>query len=188
MRKTRWMALTAAVLSIAMIFGACGGKNSSQKSETAKTSTSKSESSEKSGKLSGYLFSVDGGKIGVDMKMSDAKKILGKEDDYFEAASCAFEGQKDKTYTYADYSIQTYPSKDGKTDYVGYITFTDDLASTEEGISIGSSVDDMLKAYGDKGENSDGNYKFTKDGMHLLINTDGSKVTSITYASSTLDQ
>lgn len=121
--------------------------------------------------------------ISVDSDMSAVLAELGDPLQYFEAASCAFEGL-DKTYTYSHFIIETYPSKSG--DKISAIDLTDDLVSTKEGLSIGSSKETMEKLYGTDHEVNGTEYIYHKGDMSLKIMFTDGKVSYITYASKVL--
>ena len=79
---------------------------------------------------------------------SDAAELLeafGTEYDYFEAISCVYEGM-DKSYTYADFTLYTYPSEQG--DCLMEIYCMGGDVTTAKGISIGSSKDEVISLYG----------------------------------------
>ena len=59
--------------------------------------------------------------------------------------SCAFEGD-DNVYTYDNIEITTNVS--GSTETIYSVYFIDETAKTNEGIKIGSTKEDMIKAYG----------------------------------------
>ena len=60
--------------------------------------------------------------------------------------TCAFDGL-DKTYTYAGVEIITYP--DEERDYISSVCILDSSVSTPEGITIGSTQEDVAAAYGE---------------------------------------
>lgn len=124
-----------------------------------------------------YVF--QSGEVTIAMN-EEAKPILeklGKADKTFESKSCAFEGL-DKEYTYPGFILKTYP--DGKKDFVASVTLFDDTVETKEGIAIGASKEDVIKAYG-KCEDSDTVCEYAKENVKLLfILTDG-MVSSIQY-------
>ena len=105
---------------------------------------------------------------------------LGKEKNYFESASCAFEGL-DKEYTYNGFVLKTYPLND--VDYVASITLQDDTVATPEGIAIGSELADVTAAYGDS--SSDTKCEYVKGDSQLLILLENGVVTSIQYVAIT---
>ncbi len=137
--------------------------------------------------LSGYVFDTGKGEVAVDMPMEEAMAALGTEKDYFEAASCAFQGQLDKTYTYDHFEVKTYPSEDGSKDFVSYINLFDDTVSTQEGVYIGDDVEKVKEAYGEGYTESGSALVYENGGMKLQFLVEDGKVTGITYLSSILD-
>ncbi len=137
--------------------------------------------------LKGYLFEAGNGEVAVDMPMEEAMAALGKEKDYFEAASCAFQGQVDKTYTYDHYEVKTYPSEDGSKDFVSYINLFDDTVSTQEGVYIGDDVEKVKEAYGEGYTENNNALIYENNGMKLQFLIEDGKVSGITYLSSILD-
>ncbi len=109
--------------------------------------------------------------------MKEVLEDLGKEQSYFEAPSCAFEGL-DKTYTYSGFVITTRP--DGEEDYVSSIRLTDDSVTTPEGIYVGSSEADVVAAYGE-GTRDEAELRYTRDSTALSFILEGDKVVSIEY-------
>ena len=95
---------------------------------------------------SGFSYTVNGVTIPVGKDFSGALLKLGEPDEYNEAASCYFDGM-DKQYYYDGFEIKTYPV--GDKDYVQDICISKDSYSTPEGVTVGSTLDDVLKAYGD---------------------------------------
>lgn len=77
---------------------------------------------------------------------SKIKDSLGDPLDYIEAASCYFDGM-DKQYSYDGFEIRTYP-KDG-VDYIQDLCIKSDAYETDKNIKVGSSLNDVTKAYGD---------------------------------------
>ena len=126
-----------------------------------------------------YTFTVNGFQISPDMDMGKVLAAIGKEETYYEAPSCAFQGL-DKIYTYPDFEIDTYPQ--GEKDLISVILLKDDLVKTDEGIRIGDSVEEVLSAYPGAKEES-GSITLSKGNMQLLFLDDGQSVTSIQYKS-----
>ncbi len=83
---------------------------------------------------------------------------LGDDYEYSESISCAYDGL-DKIYTYDNFSIYTYP--DGDKDYVLEVEVLGGNYATHKGIKIGSSREDVIKAYGEK---------YLEDGALLYYN------------------
>ena len=127
---------------------------------------------------SGYVFTAPNGvTVAIDDDMAQVLEALGEPRSYFEAASCAFEGL-DKTYTYPGFQIITRP--EGDKDYVNSILLTDDSVTTQEGIYIGGSKDDITAAYG-AGEETGSAIMYTKDNVTLSFILEGDKIISIEY-------
>jgi hypothetical protein len=126
----------------------------------------------------GYIFDYNGVAISVHTPAESVIEALGEPLDYFEAESCAFEGL-DKTYYYSGFELTTYP--DGETDYIASVYFQDDSVSTKEGICIGSSLEDVLEAYGNDYSGGDSTYVYTEDQGSLIFVVQDGEVISITY-------
>ena len=105
--------------------------------------------------------------------------FIGESDSYFEAASCAFEGL-DKTYTYSDVEIITYPDED--VDYISSIRLLSSAAATPEGITIGSSKGDVVAAYGEDFDAFGEQYTYEDGDAQLLILFENDAVISVEYA------
>lgn len=133
----------------------------------------------------GYVFRYNGVAVSVDADMAGVLAELGEPNDYFEAASCAFEGL-DKTYTYGSFVIETYPQ--GEKDYVSTIVLKDDAVSTAENIYIGSSLTDVTNSYGTDYTEQGSMLVYHKDGMKLCFLMENDTVTSIQYFSTVLDE
>ena len=131
---------------------------------------------------SGFLFQSGDVTIGMNEDVAFALSGLGEYSNYAESPSCAFKGL-DKIYSYSGFDLYTYPIE--STDYVNSIYFLDDSVSTPEGIHLGSTVEDMLAAYGEDYEEEYGVYTYTKDKSTLsFIVTDG-VIESIEYVAIT---
>lgn len=72
--------------------------------------------------------------------------ILGGGYEYAEAVSCVYDGM-DKTYTYPDAVVYTFPDGDGDRLMELYCTGGD--VKTPAGISLGDSRDKVVQTYGD---------------------------------------
>jgi len=131
---------------------------------------------------SGFLFESNGVTMGMNEDAAPILNGLGDYNNYAETPSCAFKGL-DKIYSYNGFDLYTYP-KDG-TDYINSIYFIDESVSTPEGIRLGSTVEEMLEAYGDSYTEEYGVYTYTKEKSTVsFIVTDG-VVESIEYVAIT---
>ncbi len=122
-------------------------------------------------KPGGYVFESGGIVIGMNDEAAAIVSGLGSWSNYAESPSCAYQGM-DKIYTYPGFDLYTYV-KDG-VDYVNSVYFLDASVSTPEGLRLGSSVEEMLAAYGDGYTEEYGVYTYTKEKTSLtFIITDG---------------
>ena len=175
--------LLALVLT-ALILAACGGdvkvlgtENSDGQQNGAGTSFSPE------GAVDGYLFQTSGLTIAADAAMQPILEALGEPKQYYEAASCAFNGL-DKMYTYDHFEVDSYPAPDG--DRVMAVYLLDDLVATPEGLRVGDSTEKAKQLYGAAQETVGTEWIYEKGGMKLKVLFENGAVASITYASQTL--
>ena len=124
-----------------------------------------------------FFFEANGVLIRFGVAASSVLSALGEADDYFEAASCAFEGL-DKTYFYHGFELYTYEI-DG-VDYVLSILLPDDNLETPEGLYIGADAALLAQLYGgDVPE--DGLHVYLSGSTELRIQILNNEVASIVY-------
>lgn len=170
------------------------GENNSKETETPKIEETETEETEAETEEtskeettaavnhSGYLFQSSGVTMGMNEDVAPILSGLGNYNNYAESPSCAFKGL-DKIYSYNGFDLYTYPK--GSVDYVNSIYFIDDSVATPEGIRLGSTVEEMLAAYGDNYTEEYGVYTYTKEKSTLsFIVTDG-VIESIEYVAIT---
>lgn len=105
-------------------------------------------SSSSSGNSSSGFKAVVNGSLEIEPGKSVASVIetLGEPDRYNEAASCYYDGM-DKVYNYGSFEIRTYPNgDDDMVQDVCIMEAGDKAVGTD--ISVGSSLDDVIAAYG----------------------------------------
>lgn len=126
-----------------------------------------------------YTFTSGTTKIAIHDDAAPVLAALGEWRDYAKSNSCLFKGE-DKVYTYAGFHLQTYPQKEK--DFVFMISFYDDTVATEEGIRIGNTKEDVIKAYGTPDKQGAGSLKYMASEMYLefLLHDDGT-VKNIRY-------
>lgn len=173
----------ALLLSCVLCFAACEGAEDKQGNDTPVSSNSADASGDvQAEKEAGYVFAYEGTEIQMGQLMSEYLDALGEPISYFEAASCAFDGL-DKMYSYNSFQITTYPVDDK--DYVGSITFLDDMVETKEGVSLFETKADMIAAYGEDYVDENGvfvyYYNGDKEGMRLCFILSGDEIISIEY-------
>lgn len=152
------------VLFCALLLCGCG--NSSTENETT---------SQTADNANVFSYTINGVAIVPGEDFSEALSKLGEPVDFNEAASCYFDGM-DKQYFYDGFEIKTYPV--GDKDYVQDICVSVDTYSTPEGITIGSSLDEVVAAYGEDYEKMGKmyNYYVTEDKyMYFFVTNDGVK-------------
>lgn len=125
-----------------------------------------------------YSFDSNGVTVNMNAEAAPIILALGEPQDYFEAASCAFQGL-DKFYYYNGFEVDTYPL-DG-VDYVSSVVFSDDSVSTKEGIYIGSTLEEIIAAYGEDYTEESGIYTYTKGKSQLAFVIENNAAKSITY-------
>lgn len=129
----------------------------------------------------GYKFTYAKETIMMGQTAAGFIKAAGAPDKKTAKKSCAYDG-KDITRKYEDFILYTYTNSNSSAakEYISGITFLTENVSTAEGIMIGSSKDDVIKAYGKKAPKY-GIYTYTKGHTKLQIEVSGSKVTNIRY-------
>lgn len=166
--------------------------NTQSRSQSTQEENSKEDSENKdndnadSNKITeGYYFEISGVKIIPDMEAKELLDALGEPISYFEANSCAF-GEQDTVWTYAGFMIDTYRVEG--VDYIYDVILTDDTVETPEGIYLGKTKEDVTKAYGTPGEETDTQMIYKKGDMKLIFILKEGKVISIEYDSMILDK
>jgi hypothetical protein len=127
----------------------------------------------------GYSYESNGVTIPMNVDAAPIIEALGEPVDYFEAASCAFQGL-DKIFYYNGFEVGTYPT--GDTDFVSYVDFSDDSVTTDKGIYIGSTAAEVTAAYGEDYTEQSGSYIYKLGDTKLTFIIEDEAVTSITYA------
>ncbi|MFQ9933996.1 MAG: hypothetical protein ACLRVQ_06140 [Lachnospiraceae bacterium] len=175
--KKRVLALTLGMMMTAFALTGC---SSDADNKSGENNTKESENTSVN-ETSGYVFTYNDIKIGVDMDFAPILEKLGEPLSYFEAESCAAQGIG-KTYTYSDFVIDTYP--DGDRDLILCITLKTDNVATEEGIDLSMTKDDVTAKYGEPTEETDIAIGYKKDGMRINFIFEGDTMISIQYDSS----
>lgn len=172
--------LTLIVLSLVMIamLCACGGEADTAKNTTPDTTTVNTSNTPNT-TPTGYLFTYNGVQFGVDMAADEVLTKLGTPKDQYTSESCAFGGE-DTVYYYS--SIQVSTNNEFGYERIYSIYLEDDLVSTEKGICVGSTADQVKTAYGEPGANSTETCLiYEKDSMTLSFNLTDGVVSTILY-------
>lgn len=166
--------LIALALMMVLSLCACGGDPTT--TEPAGTTNSNVTPSTTP---KGYTFTYNGTQFGVDMAVDSVLTKLGEPKDTYTSQSCAFGGE-DTVYYYSSIQISTNNEQGYERIYSIYLE--DDLVSTEKGICIGNTADQVKAAYGEAdAASSDSCLIYSKDGMSLRFNLTDGKVSSILY-------
>lgn len=127
----------------------------------------------------GYAFSYQEVTIPMNIDAARLVEALGEPVDYFEAASCAFQGL-DKIYYYNSFELGTYPN--GDKNYVSYVNLLDDTVTTDQGISLGATLSELKDAYGEDYTVEGSAYIYRLGETKLTFIVEGDEVKQITYA------
>ena len=125
-----------------------------------------------------YSFDVGEIEIAMDQEASQVLQELGKAENYYEAQSCEHQG-KEKVFTYEGFELSTYPSGDG--DHIKSVWFLSEDTKTPEGIHIGSTIQEMERAYGSSYVEEKGSYIYTSEDSILTFYTKKDLVSGIEY-------
>ena len=127
-------------------------------------------------------YSFKSGEVGFSVH-HDADAVIGKLGDpidLVETPSCGGGAEPDREYTYAGFKFNTV--NENGVNKIVKIVLTDDSVSTPEGISIGSTRDEVVAAYGDSfTENSSGTLTYTDGATKLMIGIKDGAVSAIHY-------
>lgn len=168
----------AIILALTMVLALCACGGAPANSDTNNDVTEPNGNTGSTTPV-GYTFTYNGYQFGVDMIADGPLSNLGEPKDQYTSESCAFGGE-DTVYYYN--SIQVSTNNEYGYERIYSIYLEDDLVSTEEGICVGSTVEDVKAAYGDPGDkSSDVCLIYEKDGMTLNFNLVDGLVSTILY-------
>ena len=126
-----------------------------------------------------FFFKIGDVIIELDQNIDYVLSRVGEPIGILELPSCAFEGM-DRVFRYSGADLYTYPV--GDDDFLYTITFFhSEVQTAEGGIRLGSSLQDVLDAYGDDYELDSGMYTFTRGMTVLEFLIDDDIVIGITY-------
>lgn len=186
--QTRTMAITIAnififviLMSLIMIFTGCvsdSGKTSSTPGGSNASTGTGAESvvAEKSK----YYFDFNGTPIYMNDKAKPVLDALGKPMHYFESPSCAFQGI-DRVYTYNGFELYTYTDGNDETEYILNVIFMNDSVETNEGVTLGNKLDDIISKYGDKCIQDGNKYTFSDGNTNLSFVVTNDEIVDVSY-------
>lgn len=175
--KKNWIALALVFVLAAFMLAGCGGDDDQK---AAGDTSQAEENNVSSNKAGSYGVTINGTKVTPGMDQESVVAALGEADSTFEAPSCAGEGT-DYTLTYGSFEIQTVPDANGVNE-VTSILIKDDLTSTDEGVYLGGSLEDIVAAYGDGYTESGSAYVYTDGSVQLQFIMDGDEIASIEFS------
>lgn len=158
------------------------GRENADNTDVSNNGTGEKQTEEQniSEKEEKYYFEYKGIKIGINDEAAPIIEKLGEPMNYFEAPSCANEGM-DKVYSYSGFEFTTYTKNDK--DYISSIVFLDDTVTTREGITLNSTLDDMVAAYGSDYVQSYNQYSYSDGNCVLSFIIENGAVASVEYSS-----
>jgi len=183
MKMKRVIALTLTAVMAFAAFTACSDANtensdvvviSSQSQANPANQTLAPEGQE------GFTFVYNNVKVRPNTDIRSILNDLGSNYSYFESASCAGLGMS-KTYTYNSGSFVISTNPVGEADVISNVTLFDDTVSTAEGISIGSTKEEVVAKYGTPTTDMDTTLTYELNDTMLVIILNDGKVISIVY-------
>lgn len=171
------------LLALLVTLTACGGgekaapqtQDDAVSAEASDASASAAPAPEAGSK---YVLTYRDCPLPMNAEFAPLLDFLGEPDSYFEAASCAFDGL-DKTYTYDGVEIITYP--DGERDYISSVRILDGGVSTPEGITIGSTPEEVTAACGEDFQDLGTQYVYEDGDARLSILFEDGAAISVEY-------
>ena len=128
-----------------------------------------------------FKAAINGTEIKLEDNIEDVVATLGEPIDIIKAPSCKYAGLEDKTYIYDGFTINTYPNFDGSLDYVAGIEITIESFETSRKIKIGSSVEEMLVAYGENFATVGNTYRYILEDRILSFYAEGDVIREISF-------
>ncbi|NLJ90031.1 MAG: hypothetical protein GX323_03950 [Clostridiales bacterium] len=167
------------IVILALVLGGCSSSDKGKaKDNNSQVDNVKEPNSEGEDKIDNFAFKYNNIEMAIDDEAKEILDKLGEPMDYFEAPSCAYQGL-DRTYYYNGFEITTYA--EGEVEYIASILLVDDTVTTDKGVYIGSSVDDVIKAHGEDYEVNTGQFTYTKGDSQLQFIFKDDYVVSILY-------
>lgn len=155
MKKIILLIMTLLIAGISLV--CCGGKD----------------------KVDRYIFKSGSVEIIPGEDSAGVIASLGNANSYDEEDIGCGNNEVAKVYNYSGFQIKTYP--DNSKDYIDTVTIKNDSVSTPEGITIGSSREDVIKAYGEDYETKGDGIIYKKGKTTLNIVVRNNIVASLYY-------
>ncbi|MCL1951955.1 MAG: hypothetical protein FWF60_03925 [Oscillospiraceae bacterium] len=131
------------------------------------------------GSVQDIYFSPKGVKLEMGAAPAPALEALGEPKSTLPCKSCALQAE-DIDYAYPGFVLTvTYPEQGD--DYITGILLTNDDYTVPGGVTIGSTLEEVVAAYGAGYEETNGFYKYTQGKSTLEFSIIGGKVAQIVY-------
>ncbi len=130
-----------------------------------------------------YSFVFDGVTITPGEKAKDVLAALSAHDPNVSAKGSCLDGAdgEDVRYVYTGFYIETFRLSEGHEDEeIRWIVFTDDSVSTQRGIKIGSTLQEVKDEYG-SGVETDSLITYLTAGVHIRFSLRDRVVVGISY-------
>ncbi len=168
------------LFAIMLVFTGCSNAGTTKPGNEEAAGNTANNTQEPTGtNTEGFSFEYNDVKIPMNVDAAPIVTALGESVDYFEAASCAFQGL-DKIYSYNGFELGTYPN--GDKDYVSYVTLLDDSVSTDKGVYVGSALDEVTAAYGNEYTVEGSSYVYRLGESKLTFIVEEDVVAQVTYS------
>ena len=95
------------------------------------------------------VFSYGSYTVMLNADINDVLPNMPSDYEESSAPSCLYPGLLDKSYDFGDYTINTFPTKDGEGEYVSGIKLTGSSVSTEKDVRVSSPLSAVLETYGE---------------------------------------
>ncbi len=173
----RILALIICALTL-ISFAACGGETVETDGGDGQSTNGSTPDTGKTPSATSAVFVYNGVTIEMNALADPVIASLGDPVSTYESPSCAFQGT-DVNYNYGSVEITVYENNGERRIYSLFVK--DDLVSTPEGLSIGSSEADAFAVYGEESRTDAGNIIYHGDGVDVTVTFTDGKVASIEY-------
>ena len=126
-----------------------------------------------------FYFEAKGVRLAMGAEPAAALAALGEALHSFDCPSCAIDAV-DTTYAYPGFEL-TITDPDRGENYITSVILKDDTYTTPEGVCIGSTLDEVLAAYGTDYKEETGFYTYTRGRSTLQFEIASGAVGQIQY-------
>ena len=131
-----------------------------------------------------YAFVIDGVTVTPGAKAKDVLSALSSRNPTVSAKGSCLGGVdgEDVRYVYSGFYIETFRLSEGHADEeIRWICFTDDSVTTQRGIKIGSTADEVKAEYGTNASATDTLLAYQSSGTELRFKLRDGSVIEISY-------